>query len=119
MVLETKFGIGDVVYAAYGNGGELAEGPFTIGLVRAECTDSPGIEGETLFDNYKPQRSNKAEYMCIETGIGSGSVYHEDRLFVTFQEAQKKLNEVMAEHKRECAAAEEKRRLTVLCTTAA
>ena len=114
MILETKYGIGDVVYAAYGNGNNVANGPLTIGLVRAELIDSPGIEGETMFDNYKPQRSNKAEYMCIETGIGSGRMYYEDRLFVTFQEAQTKLNEVMEEHKRECAVAKKERTVTVI-----
>lgn len=96
MILKSKFGIGDVVYAAYNEGCGLARGPLTIGLVRVECIDSPGVEGEELFDNYKPQHSNKTEYMCIETGIGSGRVYHEDRLFRTFEKAQAKLNQALA-----------------------
>lgn len=51
-------------------------------MVRVELTDSPGVnEGKVesgcsiAFDNYKPQKSMVEEYMLVETGIGSGSVY--------------------------------------------
>ena len=100
MILTTKFSIGDVVYAAYGC--ELnteAAGPLTIGMVRAELTDSPGTDPDTMFDNYKPhQCSQDNSYMCVETGIGSGSGYAEDRLFSTREGAQAKLDAVVAKY---------------------
>jgi hypothetical protein len=61
----------------------------TVGQVHVEYTQSPGIgdafmEGSVLSysgsdpepENYKPMEPKLVErYMCVETGIGSGSVY--------------------------------------------
>jgi len=52
---------------------------LTIGRVTIEDTNSPGIPGEQVFDNYKPQLKYTECYMCIETGIGSGTVYEYGR----------------------------------------
>ena len=105
MLLNTKFSLGDKVYAAYG---KEAHGPLTIGMVRAEIIDSPGRPGEDLFSNYLPQKGGHNEYMCVETGIRSGSCYAEDRIFYTLEEAQNKLKEVTEAFEAECAAAKNK-----------
>ena len=39
---------------------------------------------EYLYEGYK----NEVEYMLKETGVGSGTVWHEHRLFATEEEAQ-------------------------------
>lgn len=72
MILETRFNIGDIVWAFYPN---EKRGPLTIGRVSKTFTDSPGRQGEEVFDNYKQQFGVKEEYMCVETGIGSGTLY--------------------------------------------
>jgi hypothetical protein len=70
MIIETAFQPGDKGWA-------FVEGvrQLTIGQVRVEITDSPGLDGETIFDNFKPQTERKESYMCVETGIGSGTLY--------------------------------------------
>ena len=78
-------------------------GPFQIGLVRVEAIDSPGLPGEDLFDNYKPRVGRKEEYMLVETGIGTGSVYTEEHLCSTEAEAAElaeRLNALTAEGER-------------------
>ena len=72
MKLTTQFSIGDKVWCVAG-GQRVKE--LTVGRVGVEITYSEGIEGENLFDNYKPQNNYTETYMCVETGIGSGSVY--------------------------------------------
>jgi len=63
--------------------------PLTIGLIRVEKIDSPGA-GDLTFDNYKAQSGYKEEYMCVETGIRSGSLYTLGRnIFKTEKEAVK------------------------------
>jgi hypothetical protein len=73
----------------------LAE-QVTIGQVRVSITDSPGSDnhwGPTYstdgngFTNYSPIQKREEEYMCIETGIGSGSLYKVEDLFATEAEA--------------------------------
>ena len=95
MQLSTKYDIGDKIYAAYEHGSGSACGPFTIGMIQAELFDSPGTGEDTVFDNYKPKKAYHVNYMCVETGIGCGSVFSEDRIFLTFKEAQKKLMEAI------------------------
>ena len=48
---------------------------LTVGKVIIEDTNSTGRPGEEFFDNYKPQNHYVEHYMCVETGIGSGSIY--------------------------------------------
>jgi hypothetical protein len=62
--------------------------PLTIGQMRVCITDSKGLAGESLFDNYKPQKSLREEYMCIESGIGSGAIYWSEKLSATLAEAE-------------------------------
>ena len=88
MNIETKFSIGESVYviSSYGEDWTI-KGPVTIGQVRVSITDSPGIEGEEMFDNYKPQKEYEESYMCVETGIGSGAVISGDMTFHTEKQA--------------------------------
>jgi hypothetical protein len=86
----TKFNIGEKVYILVKNHLNMTaeiHGPYTIGHVRVEHTDSPGIAGEEVFDNFKAQKEHKEQYMCIETGIGSGSLWSHDQLFKNFDSA--------------------------------
>lgn len=93
MILETKYNIGDKVFAAF----EIVfNNPLTIGKIEKSIIDSPGIPGETLFDNYKPQKQEEEKYMCIETGIGSGSVYPVEELFTTSEAAEKRFRDKLA-----------------------
>lgn len=85
MKLETKFNIGDVVYAAYP---PAVSGPLTIGMVRVEHVDSRGLPGERTFSNYMPQKLREEQYMCEETGVRSGKLYDADRLFASSEEAE-------------------------------
>ena len=62
--------------------------PLTIGQMRVTITDSKGIDGEQLFDNYKPQKSIHEEYMAVETGIGSGSLHYAIKLSATIEDAE-------------------------------
>lgn len=74
----------------------VIDGVLTIGQVRASVTDSPGREGEEIFDNFKPIKATEESYMCVETGIGTGNVYGLDTIFATKEEAEqecKKRNE--------------------------
>lgn len=62
--------------------------PYTVGSLRLEYTDSPGLSGEQTFSNFKPQKKIEEVYMLVETGIGSGSLWPVKSLFSTFQEAE-------------------------------
>jgi ribosomal protein L37AE/L43A len=64
-------------------------GPRTVGRIEIQVTDSPGYPSEINADNYKAQKGRAEKYMCIETGIGSGSVYTlNEHIFATKAEAQ-------------------------------
>lgn len=71
MHFESVFNINDKIWVSHNN----LPLKLTVGKIIIEHTDSPGIEGEELFDNYKPQQKHTEKYMCIETGIGTGMVY--------------------------------------------
>jgi hypothetical protein len=63
---------------------------FTIGQVRVYVQN---FKKSGFFDNVgtydkKSGESKKVEYMCYETGIGSGSVHNEETLWPTHEEAQ-------------------------------
>lgn len=62
---------------------------LTIGKVIIEHTDSPGLPTEEIFDNYKPQHKYKEFYQCVETGIGTGSLYtYGESIFKTREECE-------------------------------
>jgi len=60
---------------------------FTIGQIRVTITNSPGLLEKREFDNFAPKDGYHEEYMTVETGIGSGSVFKGRDLFVTREEA--------------------------------
>jgi hypothetical protein len=72
MELHSKLSCGSIAYC-------ILEGArvevLMVGRVTIEKVDSPGIPGNTLFDNYKPQSSYTETYQCVETGIGTGQVF--------------------------------------------
>jgi len=90
MKIETKFSCGDKAWVPQ----QISRGRFipvevTVGQVRAEYTDSPGRPGEDLFYNYMTQKEYKEQYMCVETGIGSGSIYTlNEHIFATEDECR-------------------------------
>jgi len=98
MRIKTKFSNGDTVYCVnkmFPTDSWLVIGPMTIGQVRAVVTDSPGVEGKEAFSNYMEQCNYEEDYMCVETGIGSGRAYRSNRLFsdrASAEAAAKELN---------------------------
>lgn len=86
MKFETTFSPGDKAYCL--NLNSLRIDLLTVGQVRVSHTDSPGIGEETIFSNYQPQHEHEESYMCIESGIGSGTVYHIGKsIFKSHEEA--------------------------------
>lgn len=71
MKISTRFEPGDSAYCLLGDEGVQR---LTVGQAQVIVTDSPGVPG-SIFDNYKPQSNYEERYMCVETGIGSGSVF--------------------------------------------
>ena len=60
---------------------------LTIGQVRAQFTGKWEGSSDT-YTNYGPQEEElKEEYMCRETGIGSGTIHKAKFLFATKEEA--------------------------------
>jgi len=72
MRFDSKFNIGDKVWVAQGG---VCSVELTVGQITVSQTDSQGRPGEEMFDNYKPQKKYIEQYMCEETGIGSGAVF--------------------------------------------
>lgn len=55
---------------------------LTVGLVRVEIIDSPGVNGGVVdestgiaFDNYREKHGRIEQYMMVETGVECGNVY--------------------------------------------
>lgn len=91
MKIETRFSNGDKIWVCW-PGKENGPSELTVGKVQVTVTESPGRDGEEIFDNYKPQSSYEECYMCVETGIGSGSVYTLGvHAFATKEEAELKM----------------------------
>ena len=91
MKINTFFNTGETVYGVqkvYPTDRWEIIGPLIIGQIRVTLTDSPGLPDEKTFDNYKAKKEYTEEYMCVETGIGSGQVYPMERLFKYKEEAQ-------------------------------
>ena len=82
------------------NKGWRVNGQVTVGEIRIRhrCK-SNGHDPESIFDNYGPQEEEyEEEYMCPETGIGSGTIHKTETLWLTEEEAQWKcdrLNELI------------------------
>ena len=89
MKLHSRFNIKDKVWVIH-NGSSIRS--LIVGQITIIVIDSSGINN-SIFDNFKPQKNYKEEYMCIETGIGAGHVYTLSKnIFATKEEAQKALD---------------------------
>lgn len=107
MNITTTFGPGDHIWCTGGDGQPRL---LTVGQVRAVLTDTPGQDlGDGIdWDNFKPRKEYVEEYMCVETGIGSGSVYTlGQHAFATRAECAAKIVEIRERLERE----EEERQL--------
>ena len=105
MKIETKFSNGDVVYAAkreYHTDSCGVIGPLTIGQVSVTITDSDGVLGAEVSNNYRKRKSHKEEYMCVETGIGSGTLYNGEYLFTSKEDAKNCANNINENTIRHC-----------------
>lgn len=104
MNIHTTFGPGDRIWCT-GSDGQPHQ--LTVGQVRATLTNTPGLDlGDGIdWDNHKPRKDYVEEYMCDETGIGSGSVYTLGRhAFATREEcimAIARIQEELAREERE------------------
>lgn len=107
MKFESTFGPGDKAWI-YSNWEYVQE--VTVGQVRIEFTDckdweDPGCTQDRVYsgsnthpDNYSARYEYKEEYMCQETGIGSGSVYTLNKnIFKTKEECEKAFADVIKE----------------------
>jgi hypothetical protein len=80
MKFTTAFNCGDRGWVYDGKKGATQ---LTIGQIRITYTNSKGVNDGAIdpgfpgiaFDNFKAKTSYEESYMCVETGIGSGSVY--------------------------------------------
>lgn len=80
MELKTAFSCGDKGWVFdYASGGIHQ---LTVGQVQVTFTKSEGVNDGRVeancgiqFNNYKPKEAYEERYMCVETGVGSGSVY--------------------------------------------
>ena len=71
---------------------------LTIGEVRVKARCEHKSEYDTIFDNYGDQSPHyEEEYMCYETGIGSGTIWSVDKIFPTAEEAQKECDRLNKE----------------------
>jgi hypothetical protein len=71
MKIETKYSPGDRFFIADKSFVE----EVTVGLVRVEHAESPGLDGHSIFSNFAAQNKHVEQYMCVETGVGSGRVF--------------------------------------------
>lgn len=88
MKFETAFSCGDKGWSFDGE----SVRQVTVGQIRLTYTQSEGVNDgyvdpnvRIAFDNYTPKPAEYEEdYMCVETGIGSGSIYTlNKRIFLT------------------------------------
>lgn len=94
MELHSKFKPGDKIWCI----GIDRPSCLTVGLVRVEITDSPGMEENMLFSNYQPQKDRTEKYMCVETGIGGGTIYTLGKhIFSTKEEAEEEIARIKEE----------------------
>ena len=116
-IIETKFSIGDVVYHASTTTEKKKHPcPDCLGAKKWKATSPAGGEYEffcprcgsqyrsdhelsldySIFipttrrltiGSVRTDSADKTQYMCVETGVGSGNIYDENRLFGTESEA--------------------------------
>lgn len=118
MKIETAFNPGGKAFVIRGVWGEeISE--LTVGRVTVEVTESPGLPDDATIDgmpangfsNYAPQKSYVETIMCVETGVGSGSVYtYGTHAFTTRDAATDGQRRIKEKHAEEIARQEERKR---------
>lgn len=101
MTIHTTFSPGDRIWTT---GADHQPHQRTVGQVRVTVTDTLGMDlGDGIpWDNFKACQARVEEYMCVETGIGSGSVYTLGKhAFATREECSRRCLEIEAELERE------------------
>jgi ribosomal protein L37AE/L43A len=81
---------------------------LTIGKITAERYATEGGDPDSMFVNKKAGQQDKTSYMAWESGVGSGSVYYEQYLFATEEEAQAECDRRNAEEGEEDDTAHER-----------
>ena len=98
LVITPRFAPGDEVWVFDKQDGASK---LTVGQVRVEVTASPGLRGLSRFSNFSAQASYVEQYMCVETGVGSGTIYTLDKsVFATKEECLAANAERIEQHKR-------------------
>lgn len=90
MKIETKLNCGDKVWYFL----EYHPAQITVGKIEYHLTDTPGLSDEADFignilssDQGRRRFEIEERYMCIETGIGSGTIHTLGKsIFLTEQE---------------------------------
>ncbi len=108
MKIETKLSCGDPCYVVGENYGTGPIRELTVGQLRVEVTQSPGIEGDIdgipaqMFSNYQAHSGYKEVVMCVETGINSGTLWEVGRnAFATREDAEAGAAALRKEHAEE------------------
>ena len=126
MILETKYGLGDVVYPVYSDTKRIripCTGCTTTGKISLDDGTEvccPRCRGQGHKSEYGPieytvgrelrigqvrarategkyqSGSDEPTYMCVESGIGSGAVHYERQLFPTREAAQAECDRLKA-----------------------
>ena len=97
--MEGKDGSNKMCTECYGRNGHhkniktewMVKNKLTIGTINVKiiCANEVEDDDDDMFDNFGSQtESYHEEYMCYETGIGSGHVWGGDNLFASKEEAQ-------------------------------
>lgn len=102
MKINTTFNCGDKGWVY--QGGSVHQ--LTVGQIGVTIVDS-NYYGST-FDNFRPQKKYEERYMCVETGIGSGTVYTLNESIFLTEEDCRAANDT---HIKEQEVAKQKRRL--------
>ena len=107
MEIKTTLSCGDKAFGVCGDyGSTISE--LTVGRVQVTVTDSEGVEGSE-FHNYMAQKDYEETVMCVETGVGSGTLWTVGKnIFKSLDEAKEGQEKIFAANAK--AIAEQKER---------
>lgn len=107
MKIETSLSCGDKAWVYDGHKGAMQ---VTVGQVRVEFTSTKGVK-DSMFTNYQAQKGFKEQYMCVETGVGSGSVWEWGKSIWGTEKDCLKGNEVRIKEAKERAESQRKQEI--------